>query len=904
MQRHSGQPGGSRMVQIKEGLDCTVAKILESAGTLYEAPPQPEHEKVAAAPRRVSRMSFTHGIEKPKEKPGRRQSLLEDSSDEDDSKRREEEEEALRHWTLEVADESIQHLISSIRCDERLDALEDLNESCSRNAASSQQLNSDMDKLETQLCKEWQEMNQSINNFLEELEEKERRSYEALHGYFQCIEQQTNRKNFRSGSRGSPATGRGNRLQVLQSRQAELRSGRVDPETRPSEILDMVHQMHQEMQKHKETLEMESKRQDAYAHALHKMQRAILFDEDPTRDQVTSQVLKEVRRWGLDAATEWEPESDEYETLSKTEYAMKVARVKTEIEGLKKRLERYNAKKEEGPRRTSRRHSLANVVNEEGKGAWRARLNDQNLSLFNEVVERRYQEDLRELTKAQRNLEGFLRRFEDLNSMVEHIVPELEDSRMKICEVTLRTRPKLWQIERLPVLPSPEEQRIANFAFIRRVHDEEDQKEHKEKLKEMQTEKEAIERQANEQERRKTQLKQAIRQEQHLHDSLAAEIEDANGMMEGLDDNVNVVLAKDYMIKVEELKKTNAEKGFQLFEQVKDAESAEALQWKVAMTFDEVKVLTKMVLKDRADELSSSESEASLGSEPKMEQQISQMMGQVNFSRGGSKVAAVSAQEAESATPHRTPSSRSFGFQDQSGQSARRASASSASRPGFVRPARRSSVALATLGQSDQSPAARRQSLALGATGSESPRCVSSGTSLMPSGSLIPSGSLKPSGSLTPSGSLIPSGSLKPSGSLAPSSSFRDKEQEERTKARRQTMLKGAGVLAALLAKAEQTADEVQTEDPPTSGKAPLQLPIGARRRKTATRSDHAFAEIVAKARATSQREDSPSPKPSASMPRMPRRASALATSGPDRSASQTTSIGIGSEHSKGKGAD
>eukprot|EP00435_Cladocopium_sp_Y103_P052939 s1541_g16.t2 len=423
----------------------------------------------------------------------------------------------------------------------------------------------------------------------------------------------------------------------------------------------------------------------------------------------------------------------------------------------------------------------------------------------------------------------------------------------------------------------------------------------------MQTEKEAIERQANEQERRKTQLKQAIRQEQHLHDSLAAEIEDANGMMEGLDDNVNVVLAKDYMTKVEELKKTNAEKGFQLFEQVKDAESAEALQWKVAMTFDEVKVLTKMVLKDRADELlSSSESEASLASEPKMEQQISQMMGQLNFSRAGSKV-----QGADSATPQRTPSSKSFGFQDQSGQSARRASASSSSRPGFVRPARRSSVALATLGQSDQSPAARRQSLALGATGSESPRPASSvsGTSFMPSGSLIPSGSLKPSGSLAPSGSLIPSASLKPSGSLAPSSSLRDKEQEVWTKARRQTMLKGAGVLAALLAKAEQTADEVQTEDPPTSGKAPLQLPIGARRRKTVTRSDHAFAEIVAKAKAVagSQREDSPgSPKPSASMPRMPRRASALATSCPDRSASKTTSlVGTGSDESRrSKGAD
>ena len=105
-------------------------------------------------------MSFTYGIEKPNEKPGRRQSLLEDLEDssDDDDKTKEMEEEALRHWTLEVADESIQHLISSIRCDERLDALEDLNESCSLNAASSQQLNSEMDELEKQLCKEWQDI--------------------------------------------------------------------------------------------------------------------------------------------------------------------------------------------------------------------------------------------------------------------------------------------------------------------------------------------------------------------------------------------------------------------------------------------------------------------------------------------------------------------------------------------------------------------------------------------------------------------------------------------------------------------------------------------------------------------------------------------------------------------------
>lgn len=317
------------------------------------------------------------------------------------------------------------------------------------------------------------EMDASISKFLDDLEEKERRSYDALRGYFQCIEQQTRGK--------TPPLGRPTR--ALQAKEADLRSGRVGHDIRPSEVLEVVHQMFQEMQKHRETLDMESKRQDAYAHALHKMQRAILFDEDPTRDQVTSQVLKEVRRWGLDAAIEWEPESDEYETLSKTEYAMRVSRVKAQIEDLKRRLELYNKKKEEGPR-PSRDRSFASIVKKEveDQGSWRARLNDPNLSLFNETVERRYQEDLRELTKAQKHLEGFLGRFEDLNSMVEHVIPELEDSRLKILEVTQRTRPKLWQIERLPVVPSAEEQRVLNFAIIREVQDAEDQKKHREIL--------------------------------------------------------------------------------------------------------------------------------------------------------------------------------------------------------------------------------------------------------------------------------------------------------------------------------------------------------------------------------------------------------------------------------------
>ena len=162
MQRLSGQAGGNRMEQIKEGLDSTVARILDSAGTLYEAPPPPEPDKGEATPRRASRMSmgisFTYGEEKPKKRIERRKSLLaEDSSDEDLHKRREEEEEAMKHWTLEMADESIQSLIGSIRCDERLDALEDLNASCSRNAVSSQELNLEMDDLEKELYKEWQD---------------------------------------------------------------------------------------------------------------------------------------------------------------------------------------------------------------------------------------------------------------------------------------------------------------------------------------------------------------------------------------------------------------------------------------------------------------------------------------------------------------------------------------------------------------------------------------------------------------------------------------------------------------------------------------------------------------------------------------------------------------------------
>ena len=103
-------------------------------------------------------MSFSYGPETPKAKVKKHRSILAEDSDDDSPKRMEEEEEAMKHWTLEAADESIQSLISSIRCDERLDALEDLSASCSHKASTSQQLNSEMDELEKQLYQEWQDI--------------------------------------------------------------------------------------------------------------------------------------------------------------------------------------------------------------------------------------------------------------------------------------------------------------------------------------------------------------------------------------------------------------------------------------------------------------------------------------------------------------------------------------------------------------------------------------------------------------------------------------------------------------------------------------------------------------------------------------------------------------------------
>lgn len=296
------------MIQLKEGLDSAVARILEAAETLYEAPKVVETLESLEVPQKLgaSRVSLTSPaasassasltLEKPDDMDPH------DFSDSDETQ--EDDDELLKHWTLQNAEENIQALLNSIRCDERLDALEVLQESCARNAAGSGTLNSEMDQLERDLYRDWQEIDECISKFREDLEEKEKCTYQVLRCYFNSIKQQTG-----GDKPQGQAKGRG------QSRyQVDLRSGNVTQEHQPSDVLEAFHSLYRDMQKHTETLEMESKRQAAYEHAMRKMQRAILFDEDPTRDNVTSQVLKEVRRWGLDAAAEWEPE--ENDTLS------------------------------------------------------------------------------------------------------------------------------------------------------------------------------------------------------------------------------------------------------------------------------------------------------------------------------------------------------------------------------------------------------------------------------------------------------------------------------------------------------------------------------------------------------------------------------------------------------------
>lgn len=162
---------------------------------------------------------------------------------------------------------------------------------------------------------------------------------------------------------------------------------------------------------------------------------------------------------------------------------MKVAKVKTEIEVLKKKLERYNAQKE--TRRLSRRTSVTKRNEREGSEEWRSACH-ANYSLFNESVEKSFQQDIGQLTKAQKKLEGFLHRFEDLKTAVDHAVPDVEDSKQKIFEVLKRARPQLRDIEPLPDVPSAEEKRVAHFTAIRQVYDVEQEREHAENLKRLQ----------------------------------------------------------------------------------------------------------------------------------------------------------------------------------------------------------------------------------------------------------------------------------------------------------------------------------------------------------------------------------------------------------------------------------
>eukprot|EP00913_Durusdinium_trenchii_P023879 g22424.t2 len=121
--RSAKVPGGSRMIQLKEGLDSAVARILEAAETLYEAPKVVETLESLEVPQKLgaSRVSLTSPaasassasltLEKPDDMDPH------DFSDSDETQ--EDDDELLKHWTLQNAEENIQALLNSIRCAKR-----------------------------------------------------------------------------------------------------------------------------------------------------------------------------------------------------------------------------------------------------------------------------------------------------------------------------------------------------------------------------------------------------------------------------------------------------------------------------------------------------------------------------------------------------------------------------------------------------------------------------------------------------------------------------------------------------------------------------------------------------------------------------------------------------------------
>ncbi|CAE7721183.1 unnamed protein product [Symbiodinium sp. CCMP2592] len=469
----------------------------------------------------------------------------------------------------------------------------------SKRVHNNEKLNDEMDELEGRMRQDWEQLEQEIAESRVHLEQHELQMFQALQRYFRCMDQYVSVPGSRQKALQEPELRQS--IRDLGSQSASL--------DQPSDVLEVVETMVEEIKQLRQVLDLESKRHDAYEHALKKLSLAALVgDDNVMQDPVTAQVVKEIRRWEIDGSLEdWV--AQETASLGKNEYAARVTRVKAEIEELKKRLERYNARKQR-KRRNSHGKKTGGEAAEELPTSGSA---FQNLSLFDDSVEWNFKRELSDIRKAQKKLEDHLAKFEGLNSLIKYQEPDLEESLNKILEVTTRaTMMRLTRrIERLPKPMTAEEQEVENFAIIRQAEGEEDEKEHRDNMKRMQSEMELMQKQADDQEQKQMQVQRAIRHEQRVQESLQTEIDEAKSMIESIDDNVSLVVARETMRQAEDARLANAvarrarEKEKELLEQTQARERAEAQLGQATSLFEEAKALAQRMLRRRAEELES-----------------------------------------------------------------------------------------------------------------------------------------------------------------------------------------------------------------------------------------------------------------------------------------------------------
>lgn len=612
--------GSRRMMKIKEAMESHVVKLAEGASELY-VPKDPtqamqawaaveearrlarpmkvaatvvEREKQVFYERPRSKVKISTPLDSDAEEvesSSTSDSENSESSDQLGEWEQKQEDEAMQHWTLETAADTFQELLNSFEFDQRVDTLEELQMGFSKRVDNNEKLNDEMDELEGLMRQDWAQLEQEIAESRVHLEQHELQMFQALQRYFRSMDRYVSLP--------------GSRQKAIQELRQSIRDSGSQSASldQPSDVLEVVETMVEEIKQLRQVLELESKRHDAYEHALKKLSLAALVgDDNVMEDPVTAQVVKEIRRWEIDGSLEdWV--AQETASLGKNEYAARVTRVKAEIEELKKRLERYNARKQR-KRRNSLGKKTGGEAPEELPTSGSA---FQNLSLFDDSVEWNFKRELSDVRKAQKKLEDHLAKFEGLNSLIKYQEPDLEESLNKILEVTTRaTMMRLTRrIERLPTPMTAEEQEVENFALIRQAEGEEHEKEHRENMKRMQSEMELMQKQADDQEQKQMQVQRAIRHEQRVQESLQAEIDEAKAMIESIDDNVSLVVARETMLQAEDMRLANTEKEKELLEQTRARERAEAQLGQASGLFEEAKALAQRMLRRRAEELES-----------------------------------------------------------------------------------------------------------------------------------------------------------------------------------------------------------------------------------------------------------------------------------------------------------